>query len=72
MSSFLLKFDTDNAAFRDDTGALQTSEIQRILTEFANRIEGLYFWEGEETLAIHDLNGNRVGEAVIDEDEESG
>lgn len=47
---FELKFDTDNAAFEDN------SQIGRILREVANHIDG-----GCLSNTIRDINGNVVG-----------
>jgi hypothetical protein len=56
---FSLKFDTDNAAFRD--GDFST-EIARVVRTVAEKIEA-----GIIDGAVYDLNGNRIGEfALVD------
>lgn len=58
--TFKLHIDTGNAAFNDDAGGA-AAEVARILRDVADRIENnddLPSYRG-----LHDVNGNRVGEA---------
>jgi hypothetical protein len=57
MSEFILRIQTDNAAFNENEGNLGT-ELARILRDVATRIDGA------SDLALgdaRDINGNRVG-----------
>lgn len=63
--TFLLKIETDNAAFADGNAA---SEVARILRETATKIES-----GHTDGKLRDSNGNTVGSfalEVADEDED--
>lgn len=62
MARFVAEFSCDNAAF--DEG--MATEIGRILRDVAQRVERGDFHEGDGG-AIHDSNGNRVGNWRIDE-----
>ena len=55
--SFIIR--TDNAAFDEDPNA----ETARILRKIADKIEN-----GEEPVSILDINGNRVGTYMYEED----
>ena len=55
---FKLTIKTDNAAFEDDP----TAEVARILRALADRMEGA---SSDEAYLIHDINGNRVGQAAF-------
>lgn len=69
MSAFTVTFCTDNAAFGGDDGGDDGSlEVSRILRELAEKIEDYGLIEGE-VLRIKDINGNRVGFAVLQEEE---
>lgn len=61
---FTLEIDCDNAAFQENDGD-QYVEVARILREAADRIEN-----GRDSIALIDLNGNRVGDAAFDRPEE--
>ena len=52
-SIFALAIDTGNDAFRDD----EAGEVARILRAVADRLDG-----GQPFGALHDINGNRVGQ----------
>lgn len=56
-----INFSTENAAFRDEEGRLETWEINRILTEISYKIK-----IGYTSGVIMDYNGNKVGEWTID------
>ena len=57
MSSVVIKFNADNAAFDEDE---RNSEIGRILSKLASDIkEGLF----DESVIIRDINGNSIGTA---------
>lgn len=58
---FELKFETDNAAFGDNDQHERGYEIARILRKIADSFENAPR-QGEDSEAIHDHNGNRVGE----------
>lgn len=60
MSNFSLEFNCDNAAFEDGT-----SEVVRLLRKVAGQIES-----GRTTGAVMDLNGARVGEFILNVDEQ--
>jgi hypothetical protein len=62
MTTFTVKFDTDNAAFE---GLLLRQECARILRDIAVKVEdgeGGQFWE-----TILDFNGNDVGRWKLQE-----
>lgn len=64
-ASLKIEFDSDNAAFEDDA----QGETVRILRNIAKKIESGR--TGEQ--AVHDINGNRIGEwffEVSEDDEE--
>lgn len=61
--NFLLNISTDNAAFEE--GGLE-AEVSRILRELADRIDGVHV-EPEQPLRLFDVNGNRVGYALLSE-----
>lgn len=56
-----INFSTENAAFRDEAGRLETWEINRILTEISYKIK-----IGYTSGVIMDYNGNKVGDWSID------
>ena len=55
-----ITIDCDNDAFCDDHSG---TEAARILRHVAQQIDGSDLAEGEG--ALYDINGNRVGEAVV-------
>jgi hypothetical protein len=57
MAKFKLEIDMGNAAFDD----MPMDEVARILMHLARGLEGESFLASP--LALHDINGNRVGEA---------
>ena len=58
MATFTVKISTDNAAFDDEPGY----EVARILREHAALLES--HGPGDiGTVALRDINGNRVGQA---------
>ena len=57
---FHCQIDMDNAAFEDDSGA----ELARILTRMAKQAA-----EGQTGMGVVDANGNRVGQWVIEGDD---
>jgi hypothetical protein len=62
MSSFSLEFKCDGAAFVDDP----QREVARILRLVAQKVIA-----GETEQAVHDVNGNNVGEWNLEIDEEN-
>jgi hypothetical protein len=58
MSELTIEMNLDNAAFEGDPAP----EITRILRQLADKIEerGIY-----DEILLRDINGNRVGKAVI-------
>jgi hypothetical protein len=64
MPTFTVTFDTDNAAFSEDSGGDMSQEIARILRNLAGKVEENSLVEGVEQ-RIRDINGNRVGFAVL-------
>jgi hypothetical protein len=60
-----INIETDNAAFEDNAGI----ECARILRKVAQKIED---WSGANdfSLGLLDINGNRVGEAIGEAQEE--
>lgn len=55
-----IRFKTENAAFDSDQ---REAEIERILHSVAEKIR-----DGRDSGAIHDANGNRIGDWIDDED----
>ncbi|MEK7873609.1 MAG: hypothetical protein AAB502_07120 [Chloroflexota bacterium] len=51
----------DNAAFQDDPSI----EAARILRELAQRLDGHPHFSEGHSQALHDANGNEVGNAVV-------
>ncbi|MDP2661320.1 MAG: hypothetical protein Q8R28_11395 [Dehalococcoidia bacterium] len=58
--------DTDNAAFmdQDDPG----TEAARILRALADRLQGNHWISPGYSQALHDINGNEVGNAWVTAD----
>ncbi len=61
MSTVRMTIETNNAAFSQDVGL----EVARILRDAADRIEQGH---GVDALTLRDINGNRVGELEVFED----
>ena len=66
-----IKIATDNAAFHDDNGDpsayAQTLEVARILRKLTHELEtGLYTGNHVYVETLMDVNGNRVGEFIMD------
>lgn len=57
-----LKINTDNAAFEDNGVG---SEVAVILRRLANNIEDLEGRDLDESFALMDSNGNKVGNAFL-------
>jgi len=61
MSSTIIKFNTDNAAFDEEN---RNFEVSRILSKLASDIElGLL----DESTVIRDINGNTIGSCEFKE-----
>lgn len=63
MAIINLNISTTNAAFEDEAG-----EVARILRAAADRLDcaaGTGDLHDDDGFALHDLNGNRVGEVMI-------
>lgn len=58
MSELTIEMSLDNAAFADDPAP----EIARILRQLADKLEGRGI---DDEILLWDINGNRVGKAVI-------
>ncbi|CRI66753.1 hypothetical protein THIOKS13070009 [Thiocapsa sp. KS1] len=58
MSELTIEMSLDNAAFEDDPAP----EIARILRQLADKLEGRGI---DDEILLRDINGNRVGKAVI-------
>jgi hypothetical protein len=58
MSELTIEMSLDNAAFEDDPAP----EIARILRQLADKLEGRGI---DDEILLWDINGNRVGKAVI-------
>jgi hypothetical protein len=63
MSHVTVRFDTDNAAFRQDDESLDRHEVRTVLEVAAARI-----WRGTDSGSLYDANGNRVGTFIVSED----
>ena len=66
-----IKIETDNAAFHDDNGEpsayTQTLEVARILRKLTHELEtSLYTGNHVYVDTLMDVNGNRVGEFIMD------
>lgn len=69
MSTFTMTFDTNNADFRNEDGTLHLPAIARILTETAARMDTYGIEPGwTKNSWIRDLNGNTIGQFIIEED----
>ena len=62
---FVLSFDMDNDAFREDTGP----EVARILRDVARTVEHWSLTPGDSRFA-YDTNGNKVGEWTVEGEDE--
>jgi hypothetical protein len=62
MSKIIIEFETDNAAFEDDS---LCPEIARILGELARKIES---YDRPDDMKVYDVNGNKVGTVTYLED----
>jgi len=60
MDKIIIMLETRNDAFDPEPGA----EAARILRELADRVEGMTA-APDETIKLHDINGNAVGLAQI-------
>ncbi len=60
-----IEVEMSNAAFTDDGPGAESREAARILRVLAGRIECHPDFSPELSLALHDINGNRVGRADI-------
>jgi hypothetical protein len=58
---FTIKFETDNAAFEDDSCA----EVARILRALASRIEQQGMITDCDGFAVIDSNGNTIGRVKV-------
>ena len=56
----IITIDMDNAAFEPE----YQCEVVRILRKYANALERDE-WAGDSDRPLFDINGNRVGEAVL-------
>lgn len=56
MKNIVIKINTENAAFE----GCPEKEVSRILVTLANKIEN------GENLSVMDINGNKVGEVIIE------
>lgn len=56
----------DNAAF--DWPSYGGLELARILREASKRAESLEFTLGQDSWPLRDINGNKVGQVIIEED----
>jgi hypothetical protein len=63
MSALSIDMKLDNAAFDEDPAP----EIVRILRQLADRIESRGI---DDEILLRDINGNRVGQAVITRDDD--
>ncbi len=63
MSELTIEMSLDNAAFEDDPAP----EIARILRQLADKLEGRGI---DDEILLWDINGNRVGKAVITTDDD--
>jgi hypothetical protein len=59
---FYLTIDLENEAFADGNSG---SEIARLLRLTATHVEELDLWDRPSAIYLHDINGNRVGDAVV-------
>ena len=58
-----ININMDNSAFDDN----KADELQRILHELANNIACNTIGENtHNTFSIHDINGNKIGECIIE------
>jgi len=69
LSKITIEIDTGNAAFHEESGGGYGEEVARILEEAAERFRESGRPNGPTRFAVRDINGNRVGQVVIEEDE---
>ena len=67
MFAFNVYICTDNDAFSEDSGGNMCQEIARILKDLAEKIEENGLVE-DVVQRIRDINGNRVGFAVLQDE----
>lgn len=63
MTQIRIVIKTDGAAFRTDSGELALEEVARVVEVAKQQIAG-----GLQTGLIRDVNGNRAGHWIVDED----
>ena len=71
MSTFTLTFTTDNAAFRSDDESLDLTAVAAMLQQVADRVATRTPPSQTPMMTevyLNDLNGNRVGSFIIEED----
>ena len=71
MSTFTLTFSTDNAAFRQDDESLDLTAVAAMLQQVADRVADRTPPSQNAAITevyVRDLNGNRVGSFIIEED----
>ena len=68
MSRIVITIDTGNAAFEDEPGY----EVGRILKEVANAFQEIHgsSFRDINRVVLRDINGNRVGQVITEEDRE--
>ncbi len=64
-----IEVEMNNAAFAEDGPGAESYEAARILQVLAGRIEGHPHFSPGLTLALHDINGNKVGRVDLHEDQ---
>jgi hypothetical protein len=71
MSTFTVTFNTDNAAFRQDDESLDLLAVAAMLQQIADRVADRTPPSQTPAMTevyVNDLNGNRVGSFIIEED----
>lgn len=69
MSHVLMRFNTDNAAFRLDDGSLDVNAVSQLIQEAATRLcRSTPELGASRTCHLRDVNGNGVGYITFEED----
>lgn len=70
MSHVIMRFETDNAAFRLDDGSLDVDAVAALISGAADRLCGSIQPGSSRTCNLRDVNGNSVGYISFEEDDQ--
>jgi hypothetical protein len=68
----VIRFDLDNAAFRDEHGLILEDEVAHYIREVvAGKVITAINFPYEKMISLYDVNGNKIGCTYIELDEET-